>query len=147
MFKVLLALHIVFAIFVIGPLVHAAKTAGRGVRMGDGVATAAAARLLRIYSIVSVLVVLLGFGLMSVKVHGHTVAEFGDTWIWLSVVLWLAAVGVIHAVLVPTLNRITASIEKEESVVGQTLRVALIGGVVGALFVVIVFLMVYRPGG
>ena len=110
-------------------------------------ATAAAARLLRIYSIVSVLVVLLGFGLMSVKVHGHTVAEFGDTWIWLSLVLWLAAVGVIHAVLVPTLNRITASIEKEDSVVGQTLRVALIGGVVGVLFVVIVFLMVYRPGG
>src|SRR3954449_7457432 len=105
MFKVLLALHIVFAIFVIGPLAHAAKTAGRGVRKGDGAATAEASRLLRIYSIVSALVVLLGFGVMSVKEDGHTVADMGDTWIWLSLVLWLAAVGVIHAVLVPLLNR------------------------------------------
>ena len=146
MFKVLLALHIVFAIFVIGPLAHAAKTAGRGVRKGDGKAIAEAARLLRIYSVVSVVVVLLGFGLMSVKRHGHTVAEFGDTWIWLSLVLWLAAVGVVHAVLVPMLNRITASVQNEDSVVGQTLRVALVGGIVGTLFIVIVFLMVYRPG-
>jgi uncharacterized membrane protein len=146
MFKVLLALHIVFAIFVIGPLAHAAKTAGRGVRKGDGAATAEAARLLRIYSIVSVLVVLLGFGLMSMKEDGEKVAEFGDTWIWLSLVLWLAAVGVIHAVMVPMLNKITASIQSEESVVGQTLRVATAGGVVGTLFVVIVFLMVYKPG-
>ena len=147
MFKILLALHIVFAIFVIGPLAHAAKTAGRGVRKGDGAATAEAARLLRIYSIVSVVVVLLGFGLMSSKEHGRKVADMGDTWIWLSLVLWLAAVGIVHAVLVPLLNRITASIQNEESVVGQTLRVALVGGVVGTLFVVIVFLMVYKPGG
>jgi uncharacterized membrane protein len=147
MFKVLLALHIVVAIFVIGPLAHAAKTAGRGVRKGDGAATAEASRLLRIYSIVSVLVVVLGFGVMSVKEDGQTVADIGDTWIWLSLVLWLAAVGVIHAVLVPMLNRITSSIQNGESVLGQTLRVALVGGAVGTLFVVIVFLMVYKPGG
>jgi uncharacterized membrane protein len=145
-FKILLALHIVVAIFVVGPLAHAAKTAGRGVRKGDAALTADAARLLRVYSAVSLLVVVLGFGLMSVKRHGKTVADFGDTWIWLSLVLWVAAVGVVHALLVPTLNRVTTAIKNEESVVGQTLRVALIGGVVGALFVVIVFLMVYRPG-
>jgi uncharacterized membrane protein len=147
MFKILLALHIVVAIFVIGPLAHAAKTAGRGVRKGDKALVADAARVIRVYSIISVLVVLLGFGLMSVKVHGQTVADFGDTWIWLSLVLWLAAIGLVHAVLLPQLSRITASIEREESVVGQTLRVATVGGLIGTLFVVIVFLMVYRPGG
>ena len=147
MFKILLALHIVFAIFVIGPLAHAAKTAGRGVRKGDRAAIADEVRVVRVYSIVSVLVVLLGFGLMSVKEHGHTVADFGDTWIWLSLVLWLAAMGVAHGLLIPQLNRITGSIDREESVVGQTQRVATIGGVIGTLFVVIVFLMVYRPGG
>jgi uncharacterized membrane protein len=147
MFKILLALHIVFAIFVVGPLAFAAKTAGRGVRKGDKAAITEAVRVVRVYSIVSVLVVLLGFGLMGVKMHGHTVADFGDTWIWLSLVLWLAAIGLVHAVLIPQLNRITTSIEREESVVGQTLRVATIGGLVGTLFVVIVFLMVYRPGG
>ena len=41
MFKFLLALHLLFAIFAIGPLVQAATTAGRAVRKADA-ATAAA---------------------------------------------------------------------------------------------------------
>ena len=60
MVKLVFALHLLFAIFAIGPLVHAATTAGRGVRRGDGAATAASARMLRIYSYASVLVVLAG---------------------------------------------------------------------------------------
>src|SRR5206468_4761644 len=91
--KLLLAAHLVLAIFAIGPLVHAATTAGRGIRTGDGAATASAARMLRIYSYVSVLVVIAGMGLMSMKEDGHRLGEFSDTWIWLSLVLWLAAMG------------------------------------------------------
>src|SRR5260370_1367631 len=74
-----------------GPLVRAVPTAGRGIRQGDGAATAAAARMARIYSYASVLVVLLGFGLMSSKRSGKTIADFSDTWIWLSALLWLIA--------------------------------------------------------
>ena len=48
MFKLLFALHLLFANFAIGPLVHAATTAGRGVRTGDAAATAGSARMLRI---------------------------------------------------------------------------------------------------
>ena len=48
------ALHLLFAIFVIGPLVHAATTAGRGVRTGNGAATTSSARVLKIYSYASV---------------------------------------------------------------------------------------------
>ena len=38
-------------------------------------------------------------------------------------------------------------IGKQESVVALTGRVAAAGGIVGVIFAVIVFLMVYRPGG
>ena len=147
MFKILLALHLLFAIFAVGPLVHAATTAARGVRTGDGAATASSSRVLRVYSSASVLVVLIGFGLMSVKRHGKTIAEFGDTWIWLSALLWFVAMGIVTGALVPTLDKVTEKIGKQESVVTLTSRVAALGGVVALIFAGIVFLMVYKPGG
>jgi len=146
-FKILLALHLLFAIFAVGPLVHAATTAARGVRTGDGAATASSSRVLRVYSSASVLVVLIGFGLMSVKRHGKTIAEFGDTWIWLSALLWFVAMGIVTGALVPTLDKVTEKIGKQESVVTLTSRVAALGGVVALIFAGIVFLMVYKPGG
>ena len=147
MFKILLALHLLFAVFAIGPLVHAATTAARGVRKGDGAATAGSSRMLRIYSYASVLVVIVGMGLMSAKENGQKVGEISDVWIWLSLVLWALALGLILGVVVPTLNAATERIAKEESVVALTGRVAAAGGVVGLIFAAIVFVMVYRPGG
>ena len=142
-------MHLLFAIFAIGPLVHAATTAGRGVRTGDAAATASSARLLKIYSYASVLVVLAGMALLSVDspyAKGKKVGEFGDLWVWLSVVLWVVAVGIVLGVVVPTLTTVTEKVGRQESVAGLTGRVAASGGVVGLLFAVIVFLMVYRPG-
>jgi hypothetical protein len=147
--KFVFALHLLFAIFAIGPLVHAATTAGRGVRTGDGAATASSARVLRIYSYASVLVVIAGMALMSMDdpdEKGKKLGEFSQLWIWLSLLLWLVAVGLVLAVIVPTLTKASALIEKQESVVTLTGRVAAAGGVVGAVFAVIVFLMVYQPG-
>ena len=177
MVKFLLMLHLVFAVFIVGPLVWAATTAGRGVRKGDGAATAASARLLRIYAYASVLVIGAGFGLMSQKrsvplslprryadylpvssgsnayashldiATRKQIAEFKDTWIWVSLLLWAVAIAIVLLEIVPTLNGVTKSIEAEDSVVARTMRVAAAGGVVGMLFIAIVVLMVYRPGG
>ena len=146
MLKIMFALHLLFAIFAIGPLVHAVTTAARGVRNGDAAATAYSARIARIYAGASVLVVVFGFGLMASKENGHEVAKISETWIWLSAVLWLLAVGLVQAVVVPTLNKATALINKQESAASLTGRVAAAGGVVGIVFAVIVFLMVYQPG-
>ena len=146
MYKFLLTAHLVLVVFGVGPLVHAATTAARGVRHGDGAATASAARMLRIYAYVSVLVVIVGFGLMSQEPYGEKIADFADTWIWLSVLLWVLAMGVVLGVLVPALSRVTALIQAENSVVTQTGRVAAAGGVVALIFLVIVVLMVYQPG-
>ncbi len=146
MFRILLALHLLLAVFAVGPLAHAVTTAGRGIRRGDGNATAYAARMARIYTYASVLVVVLGFALMSSKRNGHKVAEFSDTWAWLSLLLWVAAAVLSLAVVVPTLDRATTLIEAEQSVVTLTARVAAAGGVIGLLFAAIIVLMVYRPG-
>lgn len=152
MLKFLLAVHLVLAVFVVGPLVWAATTAGRGVRKGDGTATASSARVLTIYAYVSALVVIAGMALMSQKPEsmvaggGKHIAEFGDTWIWLSLVLWAIAVAITLGVIVPTLKKATKLIEAQDSVVTLTGRVAAAGGVVGLIFVAIVVLMAYKPG-
>jgi hypothetical protein len=147
MLKLLLAAHLVFAVFAIGPLVHAATTAGRGIRQGDGAATASSSRMLRIYSYVSVLVVLAGLALMSQERGGSRLGEIDDTWIWLSILLWVVAMGLVLGVIVPTLDQATKGIEAQSSVVALTGRVAALGGVVALIMLVIVVLMVYRPGG
>lgn len=149
MYEILLALHLLFAIFAIGPLVHAATTAARGVRTGNGAATAGSARVLRIYAGASLLVVAIGMGLMSAKDPdgaGAHVGAFGQTWIWLSIVLWAAAMAVVLGVVAPSLDRATERIQRQESVVALTGRVAAGGGVVALIFAGIVFLMVYQPG-
>lgn len=146
MLKFWMAAHLVFVVFTIGPLVHAATTAGRGVRRGDGVATASAARTLRIYAYVSVLVIVAGMALMSQKEDGQKLAEFSNTWIWLSLVLWAVAMGVVLGVTVPALNKASKLIEAQDSVVTLTGRVAASGGVVALIFLVIIVLMAYQPG-
>jgi hypothetical protein len=149
-FKILLALHVLFAIGAIGPLIHAATTASRGVRHGDAVEMASAARMLKIYSYTSVLVIIVGFALMSTDSpfrKGQKVGEFSDLWIWLSLVLWLVAMALILAVIVPALTRATALLGSQQSPSALTVRVAAVGSTVGVIFAVIVFLMVYRPGG
>jgi hypothetical protein len=146
MVNLLLALHVLAAIFIVGPLVHATTTASRGLRHGDAVATASAARVALLYSRVSVVVVLLGFGLMSMKENGQQIAKFSNTWIWLSLLLWVVAVGLTQAVVAPALTEAGERIAKNEPLDRLATRAAAGGGTVGALFVAIVFLMVYRPG-
>lgn len=147
MFKLFLALHILAAVGGIGPLIHAATTASRGLRRSHAASTAEAARMLRVYSIASVIVVILGFGLMSMTspyTHRQT-ASFTDTWIWLSVLLWLIGIGLSWALLSRTLDRATAMINNGESIAALRGRVAAVGGIVGLIFAAIVVLMVYRP--
>ncbi|MET3962961.1 putative membrane protein [Marmoricola sp. OAE513] len=149
MFKILFALHLLTAIFAIGPLVHAATTASRGLRTADAGATASAARTVTLYSYVSVVVVVFGFGVMSSKAPWNpdeNVASFSDPYIWISVLLWFVAVGLALVVIAPALEAATAKITAGEAVDAAIGKVAASGGIVGLIFAGIVFLMVYKPG-
>jgi hypothetical protein len=104
--------------------------------------------MLRIYAGASVLVIIAGFALMSSKsdfTH-KTTAHISETWIWLSLVLWAVAIGLVLAVLVPGLQQAATLIASSEPAAALTARIAAAGGVVGLIFAVIVFLMVYQPG-
>jgi hypothetical protein len=147
-FKILLALHLLAAVFAVGPLVHATTTAARGLRTGDGAATAASARIATIYSYASVAVIVFGFGLMSMDdPYGPgKVADMGDPFIWGSLLLWLVALGLTLGVIVPALKQASTALGNGTAVDALTARVAASGGVVGLIFAAIIFLMVYKPG-
>lgn len=146
MVKFLIALHVLVAVASIGPLIHAVTTASRAVRHDDGPAATATVRLIRVYSIASVLAVVLGMGLLSMdSPYGNheKLGSFSQTWIWLSVLLWLAAIGLAHALIVPALRPIAEGKPAGGSVATRVLAI----GIVDALLLsAIVFLMIYQPG-
>jgi hypothetical protein len=141
--KFLIALHVLFAIFAVGPLVGAASVAARGVKAADGPAVASSARTIEIYSYASVLVALLGFGLVQPKWHN----KFSYPWVWVSILLYVAAIALTLALLVPSLVKAGAAITAGRSPQAFVARVAAAGGVVALIFAGIVFLMIYQPGG
>lgn len=149
MFKLLLFLHLLAAVFAIGPLVGAASASARALRTSDAAAAGSAARTVKIYSYASAVVVVLGFGLMSAKAPGTSdhVADFGESWVWLSVVLWGAAIAVALGGLEPALRQAATTIEAGSPVATMTGRVAAFGGATALLYAGIVALMVYQPGG
>jgi uncharacterized membrane protein len=148
MFQIMTVLHLIAAVFIIGPLVYAVTSAGRALRQRDAAAATAAARVTRIYAYASVVVVIFGFGLMSAKspYTGKSVAEFSEAWVWLSVLLWIVGAALALAVTAPALTQAAdrnASGTAVDSVKG---RVLASGIAVAVLFVAIIVLMVYRPG-
>lgn len=141
--NLLIFLHVLFAIFAIGPLVGAATTASRGVRAGDGVAVAASARTVKLYGWVSLLVAVLGIGLVQPKWDN----KFSYPWVWISLVIYLIALALTEVVLVPSLAKAGQAITAGTGATAFTARVAAAGGVIGLLFAVIIALMIYQPGG
>ena len=137
----LLALHILFAIFAVGPLVGAASIASRGIRAGDATTVASSARTVRIYGYASVLVALLGMGLVRPQWH----AKFSYPWVWISLLLYLVALALSLAVLAPSLRRAADRLTGGGDASAEAAKAAGAGGLVALIFAVIVFLMVYRP--
>jgi uncharacterized membrane protein len=136
---VLLVLHVVLAIFLIGPLVFAANQAAGALRRGDTAVLTLLARLVTVYGYASVLVALVGFGLVREK-WGN---QFSDGWLITSIVLWLAATALVVRLLGPMLRRAAAA--GSGGTAGLAPRAAAIGGVASLAYVAVAVLMVWQP--
>ena len=91
----------------------------------------------RIYAPALILTGLFGFALQGMS---DGVIEFGQTWFWLAIVVWLVMNGVLHAVLLPAERASAAGDEAAES------RVAAGGAFLTVLLLVMLYLMVFQPG-
>lgn len=153
--KVLLTVHLIAAIFLVGPAVAGAMSAPAAIRSGKVAAVALITRLVTVYSIGSIIVAVLGLAMVRGKDSGGGFA-FSDTWIIASIVLYVIALVVTLAVLIPALRAAGTALgaaatdaagTDARGAVAKPLigRVAGSGGIIALLYLAIVVLMVYRP--
>lgn len=90
----------------------------------------------RIYSIAYAITGVIGFGLISMGDWG-----WGETWIWLSIIVWVVSTGLLHGLMIPA----------EKAVAGGDVaalaKVKQFGPPITLMILVVVFLMTVKPGG
>jgi uncharacterized membrane protein len=138
--RAVLVIHVVLAIFLIGPLVAAANLVARELRGGSADTLRLLSRTVTIYGWASLLVGIVGFGLVRDEF------KFSDGWLTASIVLFVVASVLILALLVPMLHRATAS---ASAAAGAALapRAAALAGVASLCYLAIAVLMTWKPGG
>lgn len=143
-YALLLALHLLTAVFLVGPAAVAAMTSPRLVRAGDALGLRTAARSTRLYTLASLLTVVLGSALVAVSGDGTAEWSMGDLWVSASYVLWLVAVALVLVVVVPAQEAAAEALEGGRTAVAS--RIAAAGGAATLCWAAIVVLMVYKPG-
>lgn len=136
LFLHILAVLVAFAPAFVHPLLQHQTTAmepsGRG-----RILTLLTGNGRRIYAPALIVAGLLGFAMQGMS---DGLIEFGQTWFWLSIILWVAMNGVVHAMLLPAERQLASGDESAMS------KVDTAGLIVTALLLVTLYLMVFKPG-
>jgi uncharacterized membrane protein len=145
--EVLSVLHVVGAVFIVGPMAVLPMTAMRAIRAGQGAQVAVLAKSTFLFSLLSLLVALLGFGVVGVSTHD---TKISTPWVLISIILYALAVGLTLIAVVPALRSASEHLVDSSS---QNLkapdyrRIAIGSGVTSLLLVIVTVLMVWKPGG
>ncbi|WP_298227086.1 DUF2269 family protein [Gryllotalpicola sp.] len=146
MFTLLVTLHVLFAVFVIGPLAVIPHLSLRFARNRQADQVRSIATLTTVFSWASVIVFVLGFGALSFDTESGV--GFGQLWVWLSIVLYLAAFALAFFVVVPSMKTAATEIEANPEGTGKPTGYGALtatAGVVSVLLLAIVVLMALRP--
>jgi uncharacterized membrane protein len=130
-----LVVHVVLAIFLIGPLVAAANQVPRALRAGSGDNVRLLSRTVTVYGWASLLVAVVGLGLVRDRF------SFSDGWLIASIVLFVVASVLVLGLLVPLLRGATGDTAPLAP------RAAAVAGIAGLCYVAIAVLMAWKPGG
>jgi uncharacterized membrane protein len=164
-YKLVLSLHILCAVIGFGAValngLYAQQIKGRlqSGRVAEALAVHEAnMKVSQIGEYFIYAVFILGFGVLGLS---DSVFEFGQTWLWLSIVLYVVGIGLSHGVMMPGAKRLKVLMEEmvsgpppaggpppqvaEMQSVGQ--RMGTVGPILDLILVVIIFLMVFKPGG
>lgn len=143
---VLNVLHVLTAVFIVGPMALLPMTAMRAIRGGDGAQVTSLAQSTNVLSLASLIVVFFGFGLMSLD--KEVKLSITTPWILSSLILYVVALALSVAVVVPAMRtageHLTADAPAAEGG-NDYKRIAMTSGVVSLLLMSVVVLMVARP--
>ena len=142
--ELLSVLHVLTAVFLVGPMAMLPMTAMRAVRAGNGPMVSVLGRSTQMFSLASLLVAVLGFGVLGVegKDHGWTV---GTGWVLASIVCYLVALVLTLFVVVPALRTSAEDLGANGDGRAAYPRIAAGSGIASLLLIAVVVLMVWRP--
>ncbi len=147
--RAVLVIHVVLAIFLVGPLVAAANQLPRALRGGSGDSVRLLSRAVTVYGWASLLVAVVGFGLVRDEF------SFSDGWLIASIALFVVASVLVLGLLVPMLRGATPATSATGSTSGTSAagtsalapRAAATAGIASLCYVAIAVLMTWKPGG
>lgn len=140
------ALHVVAAVFIVGPMAILPMTAMRAVRSGQGGQVAVLAQSTFVFSLLSLLVAVLGFGVLGLNEEGTTIST---PWVLSSIILYVVALALNLIAVVPALRSAAEHLQDsatQELQKPDYRRITIGSGVVTVLLVVITVLMAWHPG-
>ncbi len=145
-------LHVVSAVFIVGPMAILPMTAMRAVRAGNAGQVEVLAKSTNLISLLSLLVVFFGFGVMGLADKKYDLSV-GTPWILWSIILYVIALGLTLFLVVPTMRRAAETIRGAESSTAESSTaesskypaIAAGSGVASLLLVAVVVLMVWKP--
>lgn len=142
--KLLTVLHVLTAVFLVGPMAMLPMTGMRAVRAGNGPMVSLLGRSTQVFGWASLLVALLGFAVLGVegKDHGWSV---GTGWVLASIICYLVALALTLFVVVPAMRDAADALGSGGEGSGSYPRIAAASGIASLLLIVVVVLMVWRP--
>lgn len=152
MTTVLNVLHIVGAVFIIGPMAVLPMSAMRSLRAGSASEVVVLTKSTQLFSLLSLVVAFFGFGALGMS-DPEDHFSFTSPWILISVILYAVAVLMSLFLVVPAMRRAAEQMGASPSSADATAKgpdhgytaVAASSGVVSFLLVVVVVLMVWKP--
>lgn len=148
MHEIMGVLHVVTAVFIVGPMAIVPMTAMRAMRSGNGAQVATLAKSTLFISLLSLLVIVFGFAVMGMgdPKYGTSVTT---PWVLWSIILYLIALLLSVGVIVPTLRKASAQMKATEGGAASKPSgyglVAMSSGLSALLLVAVVVLMVVKP--
>ena len=145
-------LHVVGAVFIVGPMAILPMSGLRALRADNPSEVATLAKSTRVFSLLSLVVVVLGFGVMGMSdTSDHF--TFTTPWILTSVIVYFCALLLSLFQVVPAMHRASMKGNATSSLPGAAstasnngyAAIAAGSGIVSFLLVVIVVLMVWKP--
>ncbi|HYI34445.1 MAG TPA: DUF2269 family protein [Glaciibacter sp.] len=142
-------LHVVTAVFIVGPMAILPMTAMRAIRGGNGAQVALLARSTNLFSLLSLLTVVFGFGAMSLAPERFNLSVT-TPWILWSMILYAVALGLNLFLVVPTMRGAAdalqgAGVAASAGSANRYPAIAAGSGVASLLLVAVVVLMVWKP--
>jgi uncharacterized membrane protein len=148
-------LHVVTAVFIVGPMAVLPMTSLRAIRAGDGNQVVTLAKSTFVLSLASLAVVIFGFGAMSLADERFNLSVT-TPWILISIVLYVIALIVSLAMVVPFMRRAGHQLQEAGSGTDGTASrsgssmseyslIAMSSGISAVLLLVVVILMVWKP--